>query len=362
MSQIKSTTDLLLYSTFQDSLTMSAIRTTILFHGNCIDGWFSAYFAYCALQTNGSIQMFPISPSQSNTWPHSEEMEGTMIWLLDVSVPKDIRDNWMKSGAAGIRCIDHHASAKAHWECCDHNPINTESCAALQTFRHFFPGQVEPAWLHSIDRVDRWVNVTHEDRCLREYLHGIAKLPVQKKFQQAMEMTNSFVYYMTNHPETITMYQQNGQEALNEKDAKLKALMEQHGHVITIDSSHVQEWQLPITWLNKKMFLMNTTDISLDTTEASHLIFLHNPTIDIFINYRKNAFFTKLQWTSRIVYHARSRSLDLTEGTIFQGHPTAAGASLTHGEVTHFPFMLHPSHAEPIQNRQRSPVPFPILM
>ena len=26
-----------------------SMRTTILYHGNCIDGWFSAYFAYCAL-------------------------------------------------------------------------------------------------------------------------------------------------------------------------------------------------------------------------------------------------------------------------------------------------------------------------
>lgn len=347
---------------------MSAIRTTILFHGNCIDGWFSAYFAYCALQSNGGIQMFPISPSQSNTWPHSDEMEGTMIWLLDVSVPKETRENWMKSGAAGIRCIDHHASAKVHWEGCDHT-IDTESCAALQTFRHFFPGQQVPEWLHSIDRVDRWVNVTHEDRCLREYLHGIAKLPVQKQLAQAVEMTNSFVYYMANYPETIKMYVENGQHALVHKDAELKALMEKNGHVIIVDHDRLQQWQLPVTWLNKQIFLMNTTDISLDTTEASHLIFLHNPSIDIFINYRRNSFFTKLHWTSRIVYHARSRSLDLTEGTIFQGHPTAAGASLTHGETMHFPFMLNSSDAEPIvhmgapkKSLIRDAVPLPILM
>jgi len=276
-----------------------------------------------------------------------------MIWLLDVSVPKDIRDNWMQSGASGIYCIDHHASAKSHWEGCEHNPIDTESCAALQTFRHFFKGQQEPAWLHSIDRVDRWVNVTHEDRCLREYLHGIAKLPVQKQFAQAIEMTNSFVYYMTNHPETIKMYHEHGNLSLIEKDAQLKALMEQHGHVVIVDHARIQEWQLPMTWLNKQVFLMNTTDITLDTTEASHLVFLNNPSIDIFINYRKNSFFTKFQWTSRMVYHARSRSLDLTDGTIFQGHPTAAGASLTHGEINHFPFMLHPSHAEPIQRAQK---------
>ena len=40
-----------------------------------------------------------------------------------------------------------------------------------------------------------------------------------------------------------------------------------------------------------------------------------------------------------IVYSARSQSLSLTEGTVFRGHPTAAGASLLIGEAAFFPFL-----------------------
>ena len=128
--------------------------------------------------------MFPIAPSQSNTWPTSDVMEGTHIWLLDVSVPEHVRTEWMKSGALSVQCIDHHATAVDQWPA-DACPINTECCAALQTYRYFYPEAKEPEWLHSIDRVDRWVNVTYEDRCLREFLHEIARKPVQHQVADA---------------------------------------------------------------------------------------------------------------------------------------------------------------------------------
>jgi hypothetical protein len=91
---------------------------------------------------------------------------------------------------------------------------------------------------------------------------------------------------------------------------------------------------------------MNTTDVILDTTEASHLVFTKHSDISVFINYRNKVFYTKPQkgtMKSMIVYSARSSvasGINLTEGTIFSGHPTSAGASLVRGEATHFPFLL----------------------
>jgi hypothetical protein len=43
---------------------------------------------------------------------------------------------------------------------------------------------------------------------------------------------------------------------------------------------------------------------------------------------------------SVIVYSARTHGFNVTEGTIFKGHPTAAGASLVQGEVPVLPFLL----------------------
>jgi hypothetical protein len=40
------------------------------------------------------------------------------------------------------------------------------------------------------------------------------------------------------------------------------------------------------------------------------------------------------------VYSARSRGVNLTEGTIFQGHPAAAGASIVQEAGVFMPFLL----------------------
>ena len=128
-----------------------------------------------------------------------------------------------------------------------------------------------PEWLHSIDRVDRWADVTYEDRCLREFLHDIARLPVQLK--NALDETYNFIYWMQHHPEeSMKGYCGIGEVQLKKKDAELLSVIEK-GRSVVIDAGHLAEWRLPKTWLGITVFLMDTTDIILDMTEAAHLVF-----------------------------------------------------------------------------------------
>jgi hypothetical protein len=321
---------------------MSAYQTTILFHGNCIDGWFSAYFAYHALRHNGEIQLFPIAPSQPNTWPSAETMEGTDVWLLDVSVPEHFREEWLEAGARSVSCIDHHATAIEQWpaHAC---PIHTDCCAALQTHQHFYPDTPIPEWLHSIDRIDRWVDVTYEDRCLREFLYVIARKPVQRQMPSAFQETDQFIHCMTNYPKTYDWYLSEGQKILTAKDASLKKILKEKGTFLTIDDELQVKWDLPQSWNGIRSFIMDNSDVALDTTEASHLIFTENTDVRVFINYRKKLFYTKgpsKVMKSMTVYSARSNGIDLTVGTVLRGHPSSAGASLVQGEASHFPFLL----------------------
>ena len=322
--------------------SMSAFQTTILFHGNCIDGWFSAYFAYNALRHNGEIQLFPIAPSQPNTWPSAETMEGTDVWLLDVSVPEHFREEWLEAGARSVSCIDHHATAIEQWPA-DMCPIHTECCAALQTHQHFYPDTPVPEWLHSIDRIDRWVDVSYEDRCLREFLYVIARKPVQHLMGEAFQYTDRFIYCMTNHPETYEWYLSEGKKILTAKDVSLKKILKEKGTFLTIDDELQIKWDLPQSWNGIRAFIMDNSDVALDTTEASHLIFTENTDVRVFINYRKKLFYTKgaqRVMKSMTVYSARSNGIDLTVGTVLRGHPSSAGASLVLGEASHFPFLL----------------------
>jgi hypothetical protein len=307
---------------------------TFLFHGNCIDGWFSAYIAHAALKYSGNIDMYPISPSQTNTWP--KNMSGTHILLLDVSVQKEYRDQWIKEGALSVNCIDHHATSIEHWP--ENCPINTESCAALQTWTHFYPTEEIPLWLHHIDRIDRWDNPTYEDRCIREVLNTIAHKPVEKKIDEAFQMTEQFLQNV-NDPDGFRAIVDHGIQILVPKDAQLKNILS-GGAIHRFTEDYINGWKLPAMWFDLHVFIIDNTGITFDTTEAAHLAFEEYPHMNIFINYRKK--YDRFSKKTTYTYSARSRDFDITEGTILKGHPNAAGATLVKGEHAILPFLLTP--------------------
>jgi hypothetical protein len=334
---------LLLFKLYSKSLfpRMSAPRNyTILFHGNCIDGWFSAYIAHSVLKNQGIVNMYPISPSQPNTWPTTNEMAGTHILLVDVSVDESYRNTWINGGALSVNCIDHHASAIEHWPS-SNNPINVNHCAALQTWQHFYPGVAVPFWLHHIDRIDRWDNPTYEDRCIREVLNVIAHKPVQKRLGDAFTLTEVFLIQMSTPLGLMSVIAQ-GKQILEQKDAALLSILNSGG-IHTFTQEYITGWNLPANWLGANVFIIDTTNISLDTTEAAHLVFQHYPQVNVFINYRRKVHYGRGHIAiakTMYIYSARSRGFDLTEGTLLKGHPTAAGATLIKGEVPILPFLL----------------------
>ena len=322
------------------------MASTILFHGNCIDGFTSAFLAHTALTNQGvtDIKMYPVAPTGAGL-PHPKEMAGRHVLMVDVSFDQVKRAAWTKAGALSIQCIDHHATSCSHWSA-EANPIHTESCAALQVFRHFFPQQEVPFWLHVIDRIDRWDNPTDADRCVRELLNIIAHKPVQHKDSIDAALTEMRDWIaLINTPEGQTQQLTIGKALLDKKEAELCQILGK-GTFVTIGFEHQQAWQLPASWLGANVYLIDNTDMLIDTTEASHIVFVNRPGVDVFINYRRKSFVPRANKGSMsdeknsIIYYARSRNFNLTEGTIFRGHPTAAGATLVDGEASHFPFLL----------------------
>jgi hypothetical protein len=316
---------------------------TILFHGNCIDGWMSTFIAYTYLKEHGSVKMFPIAPNQPNTWTHYSQLTQSHVLLLDLSLPQNTREFYLKHGALSIQCIDHHESSISHWnpqEC----PINTSTCAAVQTWKHYYPQQDIPYWLSAIDRIDRWDNPTEHDRYLREIFYQIARLPVQKKIPEAIQLTEQLLSQV-NNPEAITAQLQRGKEILEQKDAHLLQVLST-GSFHTFTPEYLQAWNLTPNWLGLRVFILDNTLTTIDSTEASHLVFMNYSDTNVFINYRKKTFYTKDSMPvekTMYVYSARSKGFDLTQGSIFKGHSTAAGASLVTDEYPSIPFLLQSS-------------------
>ena len=316
---------------------------SILFHGNCIDGWFAAYILQASFRAaNIDVRnMFPISPNQLRTWPKLHALKGTRVYFVDVSVTPEIREKWLATGVLSINCIDHHQTALEHWTgTTGQATIDTSQCAALLTWRIVNPEVPAPSWLLQIDRLDRWDNPTYEDRCLREMLNIISHLPVQGKLMEAMAMTEQFIVQYNGEGATLILQQ--GAALLAQKNIHLNTIL-QTGMVVLVDETVRTAWQLPTEWLGLYLFIINTTDIILDSTEASHMVFQSLPAVRVFINYRTKTSNHFGVPKTHIVYSARGKAdgLDLTHGTIFAGHPNAAGASRTVGVET-TPFMMQP--------------------
>lgn len=323
---------------------MASSKTIILYHGNCIDGWMSAYIAHTYLKNFTAVEMYPISPHQPHTWPAVGKMNGANIILLDVSVEKKYRSLWYKHGALSIKCIDHHESSIAHWspkKC----PIDTSCCVALQVWRQCYPGLAEPQWLHCVDRIDRWDNPSYEDRCVREVLNVIAHLPVQGKTDEALHLSDQFVGQIMT-PEGFAGILTTGKGILDVKDAELMRLLSK-GQIHTITPEYVNGWKLPAEWLGAKFFIIDNTSVTIDTTEAAHLVLLHNPEVTAFVNYRKKTICghgKDVDTKTVYLFSARARSTDefnlTAEGSILKGHRSAAGASLIKENVDVVPFVV----------------------
>ena len=313
---------------------------TILFHGNCIDGWFAAYIAQEALKQSGTVQLFPISPTPSNHWPAAATMKNTHILLVDVSVEQVHRDAWIAAGALSVDIMDHHHTSVSQWP---DGKIKVEHCAAIQVFQHFCPGLPIPDWLHMVDRIDRWDNPTEEDRCMREIFNQIAKKPVeQRSCAEAIANTQLLMAHLDD-PAMIRTYMEQGKVILHAKDTHLLGVLSKLGRIYTLTAEMCTAWQLPASWLGANVFIVDNTEVVIDSTEAAHIVFMYHAGVDIFINYRKKSFLKKekgnvVQKTA-YVYSARSRTFNMTEGTFLKGHPTSAGASLTVGDVPCFPFI-----------------------
>jgi hypothetical protein len=313
----------------------------ILFHGNCIDGWMSCFIAHSSLSRHSSVRQYPIAPGLPSTWDLAAKvMYNTHVLLLDISVPQETRDMWLANGALSVKCIDHHASSIEHWSA-DACPIHVESCAAIQTWHFFYPTMEMPFWLHHIDRVDRWDHPTEEDRCIREVLNEIAHKPVQRKFAEAFDMTREFIETMST-PEGFTTIIEKGREILRKKDVQLYPILG-NGTIINMTPELQTLWNLPPSWATIKLFVIDNTNISFDSTEAAHQVFTYYPQMNVFINYRRKIYLEKSDMAVEkilYIYSARSHGFNLTEGnSIFKGHPTSAGASLTQGEVAILPFI-----------------------
>lgn len=330
---------------------MSAVtipRVSIIFHGNDIDGWMSAYLITKGIQVQSQFQSqaifryYPVSPMKQSAWPSPETIANTYTYIASVA-PTQQRLTEYEAVALNIIVVDHHASSAALLSSCKHAVFNTGLCSTALLYSMFFPYLPVPTWVGLVDRLARWQSPTLDDKALREVLHPIACLPLNDSVEVAFEQTDNFLAKLANSGDTVNLIRQ-GIEILSVKDDTLRNVL-RFGQIINLTDENVQTWRLPRSWLGRDVFVLNNTGIIIDSTMASAIVFDENPGVTIFINYRSREIVhphTGIPVTE-YSYSARGRNgsgIDLTEGGVFAGHRCAAGARYLSGENHEIPFIV----------------------
>jgi len=316
---------------------------SLLYRGNAIDGWISAFIAHTALTQKGEgVLLYPLYANAPLPAHRLPVWKGTHVLLLDLSIPSEERELLRREGIRSIQCFDHHESSRAHWDEKD-CPVDTTVCTAIQVWRAYYPAQEMPFWLSSVDRLSRWEAPTVDDRCLREVLAPLARMAGDVSVPAALAATKAFMEEAMR-PDEAPFRQRMavGQALLVKKDQMLYAELSQKGHYHVIGEEELKTWKLSREWFGLTLYLLDNSDFVIDTTEASHLMFYHNPHVDVFINYRKRVRrdpVTKLL-TATYIYSARSQAFDVRQGGFFQGQATSAGATVMCSGEEVLPFQV----------------------
>lgn len=132
------------------------MKTTVIYHDNCADGFLAAYVAWNFLK---------------KTLPHFDPMSygdplnvnlyaGQEVYILDFSLPPEdlLR---LAEVAAKVTTLDHHKSAISKYEGIEFpdnvvNIFDVNKSGALLAWEYFHPTQLPPGYVVYADDYDRW--------------------------------------------------------------------------------------------------------------------------------------------------------------------------------------------------------------
>jgi hypothetical protein len=316
--------------------TTATAKYSLVYRGNAIDGWMSAFVAHTALKDQGHpTRLYAIGGGRPATDHQIRFWKGTHVLLLDLSMDKGSQEKIMAGGALSVSCVDHHETSVADWP---EGTVDTTMSTVLQAWRRWYGDQTAPFWVEAVHRISLWKQPLWDDRCLREVLTPVAHM----RPLDALRATEALMKWMSV-PQSVEFQglMAQGQQRLLAKDQELMAFLTERGRTRVLQEQEVVLWGLSPEWVGLRCFLVENSDHIIDTNEAAHLVFTHIPDTQVFVNFRKKV--RNLAEADHMplaglvyLYSARSRGFDLTTGGFFQGQKQSAGATAPVSEKTPF--------------------------
>lgn len=318
-------------STISSIATASPRRYTIVYRTNSIDGLIAAFIAYTAFRPIGTVQFDTMCAHHRIKPSHLLSWVSTHVIFLDLIPIEEDKQFLLTGGVLTVEHIDYRDYSQS--------VMNTDPTvsSAIHTWNKYYSHQEKPFWLASVDRISRWKQPTWDDRCFREILSNVVHMPPA----DAMRSTESLMQWLAipNSAEFQSLMAQ-AHVRLTEKDTMLHHHLTQNGRVICIQEQDARIWKLSPEWIGLKVFLMDNSDITIDSNEAAHLVFSTLQDVTVFINYRKKLRHDPVTKQAHMtyLYSARSVTFDLTTGGFFSGQKQSAGATIALMDSNPLPF------------------------
>ena len=303
-----------------DSTT--TVRYTIVYRTHSNDGLIAAFIAYTALRPSGSVQFETMCAHHRIKPSHLLSWVSTHVLFLDLIPTEEDKQLLLSGGVLSVEHIDYRD--RPHVEM----GIDLTVSTAVHTWNKWYSQQENPFWLGSVNRIALWKQPTLEDRCLREILTNV----VHMSPADAIRSTEALMQWMTTpHCAEFQGLMAQAHVRLTEKDGMLNYHLTQHGRLVCIQEQDAHVWKLSREWVGLPVFLMDNSNIIIDTNEAAHLVFSTFQEVGVFINYRKKLRHDPLTKQAHMtyLYSGRSVAFDLTTGGFFSGQKQSAGATIS---------------------------------
>ena len=138
------------------------MKTYVLYHKNCFDGFCSAWVAKQALEDAIYI---PIAYGE----PVPEMEDGSTIYLLDFSFSRQILQQ-LNFSSKKLVVLDHHKTAQEACDGLDFCIFDMDRSGATLTWDYFFPGKLRPTIVAYTEDRDLWRFALPSSKEIFEYV------------------------------------------------------------------------------------------------------------------------------------------------------------------------------------------------
>ena len=235
---------------------------TLLYHGDCIDGFTSAFVCYYYMKTQNKKKRVTFIPCQHQKPPPN--VSGKNVLMCDFSYKYDILKN-MINNANKLAILDHHASAEKDLKNINqsHKMFDKSHSGAYITWAYFFGEENVPLFVRYVEDNDIWA--------------------------KRMPNTKAFTSYIFNLPKTFDIYEKllDDSYIANTVIPMGEGMQKQNDSYI---NDGVKKSAMNFMLIDSKLYFIASVNTSILKSEIGNAIFNLYPNANFAICHSQNSF------------------------------------------------------------------------